>query len=59
MIDSGPDEGVRILDAAGDAPLRIMQSLPRHLQQSAQIFKNLHDEDMPEDRWNPADQVCI
>lgn len=57
VIDSGLDQGVRILDAAGDLPLKIMQSLPRHLQQSARIFKNLHDENMPEDRWNPADQV--
>lgn len=57
MIDSGPNAGVRILDMAGDLPLTIMQSLPADLQQTAQIFEKLHDERMPDSRWNPADQV--
>lgn len=57
MIDSGPNAGVRILDGAGDLPLLLMQSLPPDLQQTAQIFEKMHDEKMPEDRWNPADQV--
>ncbi|KAL3481303.1 hypothetical protein BJX99DRAFT_253606 [Aspergillus californicus] len=56
VIDAGPNAGVRILDAAGDIPLKIMQALPLGLQKSAQIFETLHDEKMPDDRWNPADQ---
>ncbi|KAL4747944.1 hypothetical protein BDW72DRAFT_206021 [Aspergillus terricola var. indicus] len=57
VIDSGPEKGVRILDSAGDLPLVLMQSLPKNLQNRAQIYKTLHDEQMPDDRWNPADQL--
>lgn len=57
VIDSGPDIGVRILDAAGDVPLELVQSLQHDLQQKVQIFKKMKDEDMSDDRWNPADQV--
>ncbi|KJK68131.1 Protein of unknown function DUF3500 [Aspergillus parasiticus SU-1] len=56
IIDSGPDNGVRILDSAGSLPLTLMQSLPKDLQDRAQVHKTLHDEQMPDDRWNPADQ---
>ncbi|KAL2826240.1 hypothetical protein BDW59DRAFT_161077 [Aspergillus cavernicola] len=56
VIDWGPNAGVRILDTAGDLPLQIMQSLPVHLQQLARIFEMMHDDKMPEGRWNPADQ---
>ncbi|KAL5041111.1 hypothetical protein BDW71DRAFT_213387 [Aspergillus fruticulosus] len=56
VIDSGPYKGVRVLDSAQDIPLALIQSLPSELQDRAQIFKNLHDEHMPSDRWNPADQ---
>ncbi|KAB8204013.1 hypothetical protein BDV34DRAFT_214141 [Aspergillus parasiticus] len=59
IIDSGPDNGVRILDSAGSLPLTLMQSLPKNLQDRAQVYKTLHDEQMPDDRWNPADQVGL
>ncbi|KAL4806518.1 hypothetical protein BDV18DRAFT_152034 [Aspergillus unguis] len=58
VIDAGPDAGVRILDEAGDLPLKVMQGLPGEMQQKAQIYKNLQ-EGMPEGRWNPADQVFL
>ncbi|CAI7596283.1 unnamed protein product [Penicillium glandicola] len=56
LIDSGPDNGVRILDSVGSLPLTLMQSLSHGLQKQAQIYEDLHDEKMPDDRWNPADQ---
>ena len=57
VIDDGLDAGISILDSAGSLPLTLMQSLPRELQETARIYKDLHDHAMPDGRWNPADQV--
>ncbi|KAJ0415087.1 hypothetical protein BJY00DRAFT_305139 [Aspergillus carlsbadensis] len=60
IIDTGPDTNISVLDSANaavDLPLRIMRSLPPHLQRAARVYEKLHDEHMPPGRWNPADQV--
>lgn len=36
-----------------------MQSLPVHKQRIARVFEKLHDENMSDERWNPADQVRL
>ncbi|KAF4625767.1 hypothetical protein G7Y89_g12398 [Cudoniella acicularis] len=59
MVDSGPWKGVQILTEEEELGLEFMQRLPTHLQQKAQIYKQMHDPKMPESRWNPADQRHI
>ena len=55
-IDTGPYAGTRILHVEESLGLRLMQSLPETLQRKAQIYKEMHDQKMPEGRWNPDDQ---
>ena len=56
-IDSGPDKGIEICAKEGELGLELMQSLPPYLQRKAQTYANLHDDAMPDGRWNLADQV--
>lgn len=56
LIDSGPHAGTRILQREEALGLRLMQSLPPHLQTRAQVYKLLRDPAMPEGRWNHDDQ---
>ncbi|KAH7118049.1 hypothetical protein B0J13DRAFT_570223 [Dactylonectria estremocensis] len=56
IIDDGPDKGVQICAREGELGLSLMRSLAPELQQKAQTYARMHDQAMPEDRWNPADQ---
>ncbi|KEZ45099.1 hypothetical protein SAPIO_CDS2529 [Scedosporium apiospermum] len=56
LIDEGPDAGIEICSKEGDLGLEFMRSLPADLQRKAQTYANMHDDAMPEDRWNLADQ---
>ncbi|KAI9372459.1 hypothetical protein BJX61DRAFT_542691 [Aspergillus egyptiacus] len=55
-IDSGPHAGTRILHVEESLALNLMQSLPRNLQQQAQIYTQMKDPAMPPGRWNRDDQ---
>lgn len=57
VIDYGPDQGIELCADEGQLGLQLMQSLPPHMQRAAQIYPSMVDSTMPEDRWNPADQV--
>lgn len=57
IIDHGPDQGIELCADESWLGLRLMQSLPPDLQRLAQVYPNMMDASMPEDRWNPADQV--
>ena len=62
IIDAGPWKGTQILHKEGNVGLALMQSLTSEQQNTAQIYKNLHDDAMPQtgdlttDRWNKDDQ---
>ncbi|EXJ68784.1 uncharacterized protein A1O5_07715 [Cladophialophora psammophila CBS 110553] len=56
IISHGPHKGLEICVREEERGLMFMQSLPQELQAKAQIYKELHDREMPADRWNPADQ---
>ncbi|EHA56326.1 hypothetical protein MGG_02169 [Pyricularia oryzae 70-15] len=56
VIDDGAHAGTRILQAEEKLGLELMQSLPPHTQQAAQVYKLLRDPAMPRGRWNHDDQ---
>lgn len=56
VIDAGPSQGERILQAEEQLGLRLMQSLPADRQKEAQVYAQLRDPDMPHGRWNHDDQ---
>ncbi|KAH8738418.1 hypothetical protein BGZ61DRAFT_544879 [Ilyonectria robusta] len=56
IIDTGPDKGIELCEKEGQLGLYLMQSLSPELQQKAQIYSHMHDQAMPEGRWNPADE---
>ncbi|KAK9454015.1 hypothetical protein V1511DRAFT_512455 [Dipodascopsis uninucleata] len=56
LIDDGPYNGARICYVEEQIGLELMQSLSPEDQAKAQIFKELRDPAMPEDRWNRDDQ---
>lgn len=58
IIDHGPDQRIELCADESWLGLKLMQSLPPDLQRKAQIYPVMMDPSMPEDRWNPADQVC-
>jgi hypothetical protein len=55
-IDSGPHAGTTILRKEEAYGLQLMQSLSQDLQRSTQIYKLMHDPEMPAGRWNRDDQ---
>ncbi|GAM88180.1 hypothetical protein ANO11243_062110 [Dothideomycetidae sp. 11243] len=55
-IDSGPYKGTEILKREATLGLELMQSLSPPLQTKAQIFRLMHDPQMPPGRWNQDDQ---
>lgn len=57
IIDHGPDQGIELCADESWFGLKLMQSLPPDLQRTAQVYPAMMDPSMPEDRWNPADQV--
>ncbi|KJY01667.1 hypothetical protein TI39_contig283g00009 [Zymoseptoria brevis] len=62
IIDKGPWTGTAILHKEGDLGLKLMQSLLKDAQNSAQIFEKMKDPgmlqsgDLKVDRWNQDDQ---
>ncbi|XEV00935.1 hypothetical protein FSHL1_006222 [Fusarium sambucinum] len=57
LIDGdGPYKGTRILHVEEKLGLDLMQSLDTTKQNQAQIYKEMHDEEMPHGRWNHDDQ---
>jgi hypothetical protein len=56
IVDDGPNNGIVMLSGEEALGLQLMQSLPEAQQKVAQIYKDMHDESMPEGRWNEADQ---
>ena len=56
IIDQGSHNGTQILAPEQDLGWDFMQALPTELKQKAQIFKTLQPPEIPESRWNPADQ---
>ncbi|KAK2600515.1 hypothetical protein N8I77_010042 [Diaporthe amygdali] len=56
VIDHGPDQGIELCTEESRLGLQLMQSLPTHLQRVAQVYSEMWEPSMPEDRWNPADQ---
>ncbi|KAK4495846.1 hypothetical protein PRZ48_013114 [Zasmidium cellare] len=62
LIDSGPWKGTQILHKEGDLGLKLMQSLSKEQQQTAQTYKLMRDPNMLQtgdlkiDRWNQDDQ---
>ena len=62
IIDDGEFFGTEIMQHEGALGLKLMQSLPRELQQKAQKFKLMKDPEMcltgnlTTDRWNQDDQ---
>ncbi|KAH7020545.1 hypothetical protein EDB80DRAFT_747012 [Ilyonectria destructans] len=56
IIDAGPDKGIRLCSKEEDLGLLLMLSLPPDMQRKTQVYSQMHDSAMPENRWNPADQ---
>lgn len=57
IIDHGPDQGLELCADESRLGLKLMQSLPPHMQRVAQTYPDMTDPAMTEDSWNPADQV--
>lgn len=56
IVDQGKYKGTRILEREEKLGLQLMQSLPAEKQQTAQIYKEMRDPEMPRGRWNHDDQ---
>ncbi|KAJ6442215.1 GTP binding protein and negative regulator of the Ran/Tc4 GTPase cycle, Gtr1p [Purpureocillium lavendulum] len=56
VIDAGPNEGTKILQAEEALGLRLMRSLTPEQQRRAQTYAKLKDPAMPHGRWNHDDQ---
>ena len=56
LIDTGEHAGTRILHREEAMGLELMRSLTPEMQRKARIFEKMHDERMPEGRWNKDDQ---
>jgi hypothetical protein len=48
---------VRLFKTEAQIGLKLMQNLSPELQEKARIFKRMHDTNMENDRWHPADEV--
>lgn len=55
-IDDGPLSGTQILHPEETLGLKFMQSLPPNLQNKAQLYDVMDGPQIPEWRYNPADQ---
>ncbi|KAJ5513827.1 hypothetical protein N7463_003379 [Penicillium fimorum] len=56
QIDAGPRKGLSLCVDEETYGLKLMQSLPKSLQQKAQIYTEMYTDKMPPGRWNPYDQ---
>ncbi|KAF3767034.1 hypothetical protein M406DRAFT_337913 [Cryphonectria parasitica EP155] len=55
-IDDGPWKGTTLLSPEQDLGLLFMRRLPLDMQKKAQIFKTMGPPEIPESRWDLADQ---
>ncbi|KAH6714172.1 hypothetical protein DL95DRAFT_371183 [Leptodontidium sp. 2 PMI_412] len=55
-IDEGPHAGLRLFRAEELESLKLMQSLPKELQDKATLSKGMDGKSLPADRWNPFDE---
>jgi Protein of unknown function (DUF3500) len=55
-IDEGPHKGLRLFQTEELESLKLMQGLPKELQEKATLCKGMDGESLPADRWNPFDE---
>ncbi|CZS94919.1 uncharacterized protein RAG0_04731 [Rhynchosporium agropyri] len=55
-IDEGPHAGLRLFRAEELESLKLMQSLPKELQDKATLSKGMDGKSLPADKWNPFDE---
>jgi hypothetical protein len=55
-IDEGPHAGLRLFRAEEMESLKLMQSLPKELQDKATLSKGMDGKSLAADRWNPFDE---
>jgi len=55
-IDEGPHAGLRLFRAEEMESLKLMQGLPKELQDRATLSKGMDGKSLPADRWNPFDE---
>jgi hypothetical protein len=55
-IDEGPHAGLRLFRTEEMTSLKLMQSLPKELQEKATLSKGMDGKSLPADRWNPFDE---
>jgi hypothetical protein len=56
QIDEGPHAGLRLFRDEEMLSLRLMQNLPRQLQERATLSKGVDGNSLPERRWNSFDE---
>jgi hypothetical protein len=56
VIDEGPHAGLRLFKEEELTALRLMQSLPKDLQEKATLSKTMDGASLPPGRWNPFDE---
>ncbi|TVY56824.1 hypothetical protein LSUE1_G009830 [Lachnellula suecica] len=55
-IDEGPHAGLRLFKPEELESLKLMQGLPKELQDKATLSKGMDGKSLPADRWNPFDE---
>ena len=55
-IDEGPYAGLRLFRAEEMESLKLMQTLPKELQDKATLSKGMDGNSLAADRWNPFDE---
>lgn len=55
-IDEGPHKGLRLFHTEEIESLKLMQNLPKELQEKATLSKGMDGKSLPADRWNPFDE---
>jgi hypothetical protein len=56
QIDEGPHKGLRLFRTEELESLKLMQGLPKQLQEKATLSKGMDGRSLPPDRWNPFDE---
>lgn len=56
QIDEGPHKGLRLFKTEEMESLKLMQGLPKELQEKATLSKGMDGNSLPSDRWNPFDE---
>jgi hypothetical protein len=55
-IDEGPHAGLRLFRTEEMESLKLMQTLPKELQDKATLSKGMDGKSLAADRWNPFDE---